>query len=1717
MQRQRTCRFLAGLLTVAMVLGLVPAIALARTPGDDGSPEMNEAYANQETLMPIGPSFNVDTLLEWTPESDPDAMYSRASIPLADRVGGFVVNPVANPEAKLMLCSMANTDHDNTSAQGSENFFTYAFNYWQYTDSFVYWSGSEEGLIVCPTGEFTDAAHTNGVPVVATLGFPWGSGAGYVEQVRNFLQKDEDGSFPVADKLIEVMDYYGFDGYFFNQETYGCSATEGALIDEMMRYMHKKRPNMLISWYDSMLPTGGVSYENAVNDRNKQFLTDSEDGTRAIDEFFMNYNWGESQISTTINTMRSIGRSEFDAFAGFNVQANVYGDSLRDYLLVDEDGVTRLSLALYYANQTMSLATNGEEFHETEQAYYVNAAGDPRDTSVDVTDRSETAWAGMSRFFADKTAILEAPFVTDFNTGHGRGYYVDGQLSRDAEWSYQSNQDVLPTWTWIIDSEGSKLDGAYDFSDAYNGGNSLKFFGDLSAGQANNIMLYSTKVTVEDGMNLGLTYKGDQGLMKLVAYYGDANTTSYDGCEKVEYDLTASAGDWTTTQVSLSANAGKILYAIGLKVESETDLSDYQVNLGRLTLTERTRPTLSGPAGITLDGILYSDAYTAEARIYWRAVTGASSYEIYQVNEDGTKNLIMETPNTAFYIPTLKRDEAAEDVTLEVVAINRNGERGEGTQMTIDWAYTNDDSEPIVIQEFDNVCLNATVTGYSEQGDGAECEKALDGTSANNSKWWASGAGDWMSIDVGREVTVRRWRVEHAEAGGESKDLNTDTFALEYKDSSGEWVEAMRITGNTDAITDVLLDEPVTAQEWRLVIYRCGPSPWTAVNIYEWQMFETSEFPQTEPVPMQFATAMNGVGATDTFTLTNVPVGQTVTVYTAAGDQIGQTVAEETTVTFTDLDFGTAEAGRVYYTCTAVGAAESAKLSAPFDAETAEKSAPAMDVTFEKYSRAGSVSSSSGSDIYTTMTVSGLSAGDVIYVYENGQDENYTRVSMPAQGNQIVLEGVRIVRAGGTLALQVKRSGQLISDVYTVDTPAFAEPTANLVLYARNASGESLTGVVYGIYNAEGDRVSSVATTSDSGGRVALELGTYSLRCESVPEGYEVSQTAVPVILRIEGWDYPVNVTVSSDPVPAAKEELQAYYDELLANNQYSDAGEAELAAVLADGLEALDACEGSEELAATLAEAKAALDAVLTYDEELEAILAAAEAAKADAEAAQKAAEEAKAAAEAAQAAAEEAAESAAADKDAAEQAAEEAAAAQAEAEAAQKAAEAAQQAAEDAAAAAEASNLAAAEEAAKAAAEAAAAAESAADAAKYAEEAATAMRAAQAAQEAAEAAQAKAEAAQAAAEEAQKAAEEAAASTAEDKEAAEKAKAEAEAAQKAAEDAQAAAENAAAAAEESRKAAEAHDAAAAQAAADAAKYAQEVAEKYEEICAMKAEMAQYLLDAQQAAQAAEESAKAAAEAELAAAKYYALFTLATYADKNDYAEAQQAELAAAIEAGNQAINAATSVEGVEAALAAAKQTIDGIKTLADLEAEKPPFTDVAEGAWYYDAVKYVYHNGLFQGVSETIFRPESPMNRAMVVTVLHRLAGSPAAEGEIAFTDVPADQYYEEALIWAVDNGLAQGVSETAFAPTSPVTREQLVTFLYRYAEFAGMDVSGKADLTVFADSDKLSSYAEEAMAWAVDAGIIDGVGNNTLAPRNNATRAQVAAMLMRFDQLG
>lgn len=691
----------------------------------------------------------------------------------------------------------------------------------------------------------------------------------------------------------------------------------------------------------------------------------------------------------------------------------------------------------------------------------------------------------------------------------------------------------MPTWTWIIDSNGSKLDGGYDFTDAYNGGTSIQFYGDLDANKANDIMLYSTDVAVTDGMTLSLTAKNDDGKARLVAYYGDDSTASYEECETVAYDLTASEADtWTTTVVDISDHAGKTLYAIGLKVESDTAVSDYHINLGQLAILDQDRAALSGPTSVALDEILYHNAYDAEARIYWDAVDGAASYEIYKVNANGTSNLIMETPNTAFYLPTLVRDFDEDDVTLKVVPVNANGVRGEGTELIIDWLYSNEDSEVYEPKEFENVCLGATVTGYSGQNESEPASKAIDGTSLNGSKWCVTNAETgYMDINIGREVTVRRWRVEHAQYGGEDVLMNTVDFALEYKNASGWWVEAKRIQHNTAAVTDVLLDEPVTAQEWRLRIYDDGTSPWGGIRIYEWQMFETAEFPQTEPVSIQFAAAENGTGANDTFTLKNVPAGQTVTVYTKSGSEynkIGEAVAESGTVTITGLNFGTQEAGRIYYTTTATGSAESIKLSASFEAENAAKSEAAKDVTAKAYSQPGSLSSSNGGDIYISLTVNGLSEGDVVYVYENDSGE-YTKASLPVAAGEtsVIIRGIRVPRAGSELTLQVKRVSKLISDKYTVEIPAFPEPTAFLNLVATNAKGEKLTGVTYGVYNSNNEKVYTVTT----GEPAEVVLGTYTIKCENVPAGYLINDTVVKRLVVTEGQTYDVNVTLQSGSV----------------------------------------------------------------------------------------------------------------------------------------------------------------------------------------------------------------------------------------------------------------------------------------------------------------------------------------------------------------------------------------------------------------------------------------------------------------------------------------------------------------------------------------------------------------------------------------------------------
>lgn len=171
--------------------------------------------------------------------------------------------------------------------------------------------------------------------------------------------------------------------------------------------------------------------------------------------------------------------------------------------------------------------------------------------------------------------------------------------------------------------------------------------------------------------------------------------------------------------------------------------------------------------------------------------------------------------------------------------------------------------------------------------------------------------------------------------------------------------------------------------------------------------------------------------------------------------------------------------------------------------------------------------------------------------------------------------------------------------------------------------------------------------------------------------------------------------------------------------------------------------------------------------------------------------------------------------------------------------------------------------------------------------------------------------------------------------------------------------------------------------------------------------------------------------------------------------------------------------------------------------------FADVPSTAWFKNAVDFVTARNLFSGISAQSFAPDQSMNRGMLATVLYRLAGEPPVTGAVGFGDVPADQYYANAVAWAAQNQVVSGITASEFSPNAAITREQLATILYRYSGSPAVSAS----LDRFADASLVSEYAVTPLQWATEQGIISGRGNGTLDPKGTASRAEVAQMLMNL----
>ena len=537
----------------------------------------------------------------------------------------------------------------------------------------------------------------------------------------------------------------------------------------------------------------------------------------------------------------------------------------------------------------------------------------------------------------------------------------------------------------------------------------------------------------------------------------------------------------------------------------------YQVNIGRLAVTDSEAAAASA-SNARLEEIIYLDAYTAEARIKWNG-NNASSYEIYRLNADGTRTLIMETPNTAYYIPNLVRNDDQADVTVEVVPVNANGVRGESSRFTIDWPYENGDTERLSdITEPANVCLNATVTGYSAQNDGEPAWKAIDGTSENGSKWCATNKqSGWMTIKLDQPRTIKRIRIEHAEYGGESQDMNTIAFSVQYK-SGNNWVTVYSTNNNSSAVTDELIT-PVTAQEWRLYINNSGSSAWGAIRIYEWQMFETTERNRTDIVLMKFASAKNNKGASDTFSLTHAPTGSTVRLYLrdANGNytQIASKEAQSSTVSFTGLDYGS-DAGRVFYTVQEGKQEESIKLSTAFDAEPG---AVKYSINVVQPANGSVAASATSATAGTTVKLTATPAEGYTldYFTLDGERINGDTFIMPARN----VEVSAVFTANAYSITVVQPTGGTVSASATSATAGTtieltATPAEGYTLDYFTLDGERINGNTFSM-PAQNVEVSAVFTANAYSITVVQPAGgTVSASATSATAGTTVKLTATP-------------------------------------------------------------------------------------------------------------------------------------------------------------------------------------------------------------------------------------------------------------------------------------------------------------------------------------------------------------------------------------------------------------------------------------------------------------------------------------------------------------------------------------------------------------------------------------------------------------------------------
>ncbi|TDS14282.1 endo-beta-N-acetylglucosaminidase D [Maribacter caenipelagi] len=596
--------------------------------------------------QPYSSFWFVEELLQWSVESDKEAKFNISQVALADRFlnDSTELNDNA-PKIPGIIALMAPHTTNFHPSQGFSTVKQYAFPFWQYIDYFVQWGGSaNEGIIIPPTAFWTDAAHKNGVKSIGTVFFPPNVYGGKEEWVYEFLVQNEDGSFPVADKLIEVATTYNFDGWFINQETYDLVGEMGELMKQFIAY-YRKQSNLKLVWYDAMIDDSRVIWQDELNEHNQMYFQDGN--TNMSDVFFINFRYHEVNLEDSKILTKELGRSEWDLFAGIDVQSKSFMTPVKWDALYKDGKPKNTSIGLYWSNSTFDISETKtpEEVYNNEQKFWNGG------TTVETRFGSST-WKGFADYFEPRSVLNELPFKTNFNYGLGRFYNEKGKTVSDKEWHNLSIQDVLPTWQFHVDS--TKVNANISFNESYNGGSSLFFEGFSDA----EIPLYKTKFSLDKSLKLQVVMK-TFGNIDMQIYCKLSNG------ETLMFPLKKSSS-WFTNTISIPAQKNSIISKIGVLTKGKGTAF-----LGELSLNNKKE---KNPTTSSFSMETFVKNHTAELYIHFNEKSVGVYHNIYYLNAKNEKVWLGKTPSQDFYISNILTKKSI--INLEVQSESFGGLKG---------------------------------------------------------------------------------------------------------------------------------------------------------------------------------------------------------------------------------------------------------------------------------------------------------------------------------------------------------------------------------------------------------------------------------------------------------------------------------------------------------------------------------------------------------------------------------------------------------------------------------------------------------------------------------------------------------------------------------------------------------------------------------------------------------------------------------------------------------------------------------------------------------------------------------------------------------------------------------------------------------------------------------------------------------------------------------